>query len=63
MVSEKQARELIKQNVFKTYEKLGYGKKIDGFGYVQYSVKGRIMTLSEYMDYCIKQEFKKFGIK
>ena len=63
MVSEKQAKELIRYNVLKTYDKLGYGKKIDGFGCTQYSVKGRIMTLSEYMDYCIKQEWKKFGIK
>lgn len=63
MASKEKAKELIKQNVFKTYDKLGYGKKIDGFGCVQYSVKGRIMTLSEYIDYCIKQEFKKFGIK
>ena len=63
MVSEVQAKELIRQNVFKTYDKLGYGKKIDSFGCVQYSVKGRIMTVSEYMDYCIKQEFRKFGIK
>ena len=63
MVSEEKAKELIRQNVFKTYDKLGYGKKIDSLGCVQYSVKGRIMTLSEYIDYCIKQEFKKFGIK
>lgn len=63
MVSEVQAKELIRQNVYKTYDKLGYGKKVDDFGCVQYSVKGEIMTLSEYMDYCIKQEFRKFGIK
>ena len=63
MVSKEKAKELIRQNVFKTYDKLEYGKKIDSFGCVQYSVKGRIMTLSEYIDYCIKQEFKKFGIK
>ena len=63
MVSEEKAKELIIQNIFKTYDKLGYGKKIDSFGCVRYSVKGRIMTVSEYIDYCLKQEFKKFGIK
>lgn len=63
MVGEVQAKEIIMQNVYKTYDKLGYGKKIDGFGCVQYSVKGKIMTLSEYINYCVKQEWKKFGIK
>ena len=63
MVNEEKAKELIKQNVYKTYDSLVYGKKIDSFGCVQYGVKGKIMTVSEYIDYCIKQEFKKFGIK
>ena len=63
MISEEQAKKVIKQNVFKTFEKLGYGKKVDSFGCVRYSVEGKIMTVSEYIDYCLKQEFKKFGIK
>lgn len=62
MVSEEKARELIRQLVYKCYDSLGYGKKIDGAGCVTYIVGKNHMTYNEYIDYCIKKEFKKFGL-
>ena len=62
MVSEEKAKELIKANVYKCIDSLGYGKKHSGFGWIGYRVKGKIMTLSEYQAYCIKKELKKFEI-
>lgn len=63
MVSEEKARQLIIQNVYKTYDSLGYGKKMNLSGIVMYLVGNKRMTLSEYQDYCIKKELKKFDIK
>lgn len=63
MVSEEKAKRLIVQNVYKTLDALGYGKKMVFSGSVMYLVGNRRMTLSEYQDYCIKKELKKFGIK
>ena len=63
MVSEEKAKELIRQLVYKTYDKIGYGEKIKSFGTVQYKVNGKTMTLSEYQEYCFKKELNKFGIK
>lgn len=63
MVSEEKARQLIIQNVYKTLDALEYGKKMDLSGTVMYLVGNTRMTLSEYQDYCIKKELKKFGIK
>ena len=63
MVSEEKAKQLIMRNVYKTLDALGYGKKMDFSGSVMYLVGNRRMTLSEYQDYCIKKELKKFGIK
>lgn len=63
MVSEEKARQLIIQNVYKTLDALEYGKKMDLSGTVMYLVRNKRMTLSEYQDYCIKKELKKFDIK
>ena len=63
LVSEEKARQLIIQNVYKTLDALGYGEKVDCSGTVTYLVGNKRMTLSEYQDYCIKKELKKFGIK
>ena len=63
MVSEEKAKKLIIQNVYKTFDTLGYGKKMNFSGSIMYLVGSRRMTLSEYQDYCIKKELKKFGIK
>ena len=63
MVSEEKAKQIIIQNVYKTIDALGYGKKVDFSGTVTYLVGNKRMTLSEYQDYCIKKELKKFGIK
>lgn len=63
MVSEEKARQLIIQNVYKTLDVLGYGKKVDLPGTVMYLVGKKRMTLSEYQAYCIKKELKKFDIK
>ena len=62
MVSEEKAKRLIVQNVYKTLDALGYGKKMNLSGIVMYLVGNRRMTLSEYQDYCIKKELKKFDI-
>lgn len=61
MVSEERARELIRQLVYKCYDSLGYGKKA-GTMCNEYIVNGKYMTVSEYTEYCIKKEFKKFGL-
>lgn len=63
MVSEEKVKELIKQLVYKCCDSLGYGQKVQGFGGVQYKVNGKMMTWSEYQDYCFKKELKKFGIE
>ena len=63
MVSEEKAKRFIVQNVYKTLDALGYGKKMNLSGTVMYLVGNRRMTLSEYQDYCIKKELKKFDIK
>lgn len=63
MVSEEKAKELIRNLVYRACDSLGYGKKINGFGCVSYDVNGKMMTLSEYQDYCFKKEIKKFGMK
>ena len=63
MVSEDKAKELISQLVYKCCDNLGYGEKIQGFGSVQYKVNGKMMSLIEYQDYCLKKELKKFDIK
>ena len=63
MVSEEKAKRLIVQNVYKTLDALGYGKKMNLLGTVMYLVGNKRMTLSEYQDYCIKKELKKFDIK
>ena len=63
MVSEDKAKELISQLVYKCCDNLGYGEKIQGFGSVQYKVNGEMMSRSEYQDYCLKKELKKFDIK
>lgn len=62
MVDEEKAKSLIKQLVYKSYDSLGYGKKVQTFGCVQYNVNGKIMSLSEYQDYCLRKELKKFEI-
>lgn len=62
MVNEEKAKELIRKLVYKCYDNLGYGEKISGFD-IKYKVKGKLMTLSEYQDYCFKKELKKFEIK
>lgn len=62
MVSEQKAKELVIQNVYKCLDSLGYGKKISGACDVGYIVKGKVMTLCEYQDYCIRMELKKWGI-
>lgn len=56
-------REVIIHDVYSRLDSLGYGKKQSGAGYVYYIVNGEQMTVSEYTDYCIKMELKKFGIK
>lgn len=63
MVSEEKAKRLIVQNVYKTLDALGYVKKMNLLGTVMYLVGNKRMTLSEYQDYCIKKELKKFDIK
>ena len=63
MVSEEKAKQIIIQNVYKTLDALGYGEKMDFSGIVMYLVGNKRMTLSEYQDYCIKKELKKFGFK
>ena len=63
MVSEDKAKELISQLVYKCCDNLGYGEKIQGFGCVQYKVNEKMMSWSEYQDYCLKKELKKFDIK
>lgn len=63
MISEEKAKRLIIQNVYKTIDALGYGEKVDFSGTVMYLVGNKRMTLSEYQDYCIKKELKKFDIK
>lgn len=63
MVSEEKAKKLIIQNVYKTLDTLGYGKKMNPSGCVMYLVGNRRMTLSEYQDYCIRKELKRFDIK
>ena len=63
MVSEDKAKELISQLVYKCCDNLGYGEKIQGFGSIQYKVNGKMMSWSEYHDYCLKKELKKFDIK
>lgn len=63
MISEEKAKRLIIQNVYKNLDTLGYGKRADLSGTVMYLVGNKRMTLSEYQDYCIKKELKKFGIK
>ena len=63
MVSDDKAKELIRQSVYRNYDSLGYGQKVKSFGCIQYKVRGKLMTLSEYQDYCIKKELKKFGLK
>ena len=55
MITENNLRKVIIHDV--------YGKKQSGAGYVYYIVNGKQMTVSEYTDYCIKMELKKFGIK
>lgn len=63
MVSEEKAKEIIIHDVYGRLDHLGYGKKQSGAGCAYYIVKGKRMTVSEYTDYCIKMELKKFGIK
>lgn len=63
MVCDEKAKELIRQLVYKGCDNLGYGKRVQGFGSIQYKVNGKMMTLSEYQDYCFKKELKKFGIE
>ena len=63
MVNEEKAKSLLKQIVYKCYDSFGYGKKMNTFGYVLYNVNGKTMTLSEYQDYCLQRELKKFEIK
>ena len=63
MITEESLREVIIHNVYSRLDSLGYGKKQSGAGYVYYIVNGEQMTVSEYTDYCIKMELKKFGIK
>lgn len=63
MITEKSLREVIVHDVYSRLESFRYGKKQSGAGYVYYIVNGKQMILSEYTDYCIKMELKKFGIK
>ena len=63
MITENNLRKLIIHYVYSRLDSLGYGKKQSGAGYVYYIVNGKQMTVSEYTDYCIKMELKKFGIK
>lgn len=63
MITKESLREVIIHDVYSRLDSLGYGKKQSGAGYVYYIVKGEQMTVSEYTDYCIKMELKKFGIK
>lgn len=63
MITEESLREVIIHDVYSKFDSLGYGKKQSGAGYVYYIVNGKQMTVSEYTDYCIKMELKKFGIK
>ena len=62
MVNEEKAKSLLRQIVYKCYDSLGYGKKVNTFGGVLYNVNGKTMTLSEYQDYCLQRELKKFEI-
>lgn len=63
MISEEKAKEIIIQDVYKRLDAMGYGKKTEKFGSVCYVVKGNEMTVSEYQNYCILMELKKFGLK
>lgn len=63
MKTEESLREVIIHDVYSRLDSLGYGKKQSGAGYIYYIVNGKQMTVSEYTDYCIKMELKKFGIK
>lgn len=63
MITEESLREVIIHDVYSRLDSFGYGKKQSGAGYVYYIVNGKQMTVSEYTDYCIKMELKKFGIK
>jgi hypothetical protein len=63
MVDEVKAKKIITELVYQSYDGLGYGEKIRGFGSVQYKVKDKIMTVNEYRDYCLKRLLKKFDIK
>ena len=49
--------------IYKNLDALSYGKRVSGAGYVYYIVKEKQMTVSEYMDYCIRKELKRVGIK
>ena len=55
-------KELIIKNVRQNFEKMGYGKKQQRCGWTGYIVGKKEMTVSEYQDYCIRKELKKFGI-
>lgn len=63
MLSEEKIKKAIVENVYQNYDTLSYGAKINGAGCVLYQVGKKQMTVSEYMDYCIKKELKRFGIK
>lgn len=62
MVSEEKARDLIRQLVYKSYDSLGYGQKVQGAGCVYYIVGKKHMTYNEYLDYCLRKELKKFDL-
>ena len=63
MVGEEKIKQLIIKNVYQHYDRFDYGIKINGVGIVLYQVGKKQMTVSEYINYCIKKELKRFNIK
>lgn len=63
MLSEEKIKKTIIENVYQHYDRFDYGMKINGTGIVLYQVGKKLMTVSEYIEYCIKKELKRFGLK
>lgn len=63
MLPEEKIKEIIIRDVYRRLDFLEYGQKHYGAGIIYYTVNKKTMTVSEYQQYCIKKELKKFGIK
>lgn len=61
MVTETEAKKIIIRDTCNRIDAMEYGKKMKGISNF-YIVKGKRMTLTEYENYCIKKELKKYGI-